>query len=92
MPLEARSHEHHVALDGGADGLDLHRRVAGEAAGWLVPGGSLLVETSARQSAATASACTAAGLHVELFGPDDQGMVVVRAISAPVRSSGRMSR
>jgi release factor glutamine methyltransferase len=92
MPLEARSHEHHVALDGGADGLDLHRRVAEEATGWLVPGGSLLVETSARQSAATASACTGAGLHVELFGPDDQGMVVVRAISAPVRSSGRMSR
>ncbi len=92
MPAEARLHEHHVALDGGADGLDLHRRVAEHAADWLVPGGSLLVETSARQAAASASAATGAGLHVELFGPDDQGMVVVRAISAPVRSSGRMSR
>ena len=28
MPPEARLHEHHVALDGGPDGLDLHRRVA----------------------------------------------------------------
>ena len=28
MPPEARLHEHHIALDGGADGLDLHRRTA----------------------------------------------------------------
>ena len=46
MPPEARLHEHHVALDGGADGLDLHRRVAAGAPDWLRPGGTLLIETS----------------------------------------------
>ncbi len=29
MPPEARLHEHHVALDGGADGVAIHRLVAG---------------------------------------------------------------
>ena len=38
MPPEARLHEHHVALDGGADGLDLHRRVASGAPEWLATG------------------------------------------------------
>ena len=32
MPAEARLYEHRVALDGGADGLDLHRRIAAQAA------------------------------------------------------------
>ncbi len=39
MPPEARLHEHRVALDGGPDGLDLHRRVAADAARWLRPAG-----------------------------------------------------
>jgi release factor glutamine methyltransferase len=45
MPPEARDHEHLVALDGGGDGLDLHRRVAAGAHRWLRPGGVLLLET-----------------------------------------------
>ena len=56
MPTEARLHEHRVALDGGADGLDLHRRIAGQAADWLRPGGHLLIETSERQADRTAAA------------------------------------
>lgn len=51
LPPEARDHEPRVALDGGADGLDLLRRVAADAPGWLAPGGSLLVEASERQAA-----------------------------------------
>ncbi|WP_069172546.1 putative protein N(5)-glutamine methyltransferase [Streptomyces griseus] len=50
LPAEARVHEPRVALDGGGDGLDVLRRVAAEAPGWLAPGGSLLVETSERQA------------------------------------------
>jgi release factor glutamine methyltransferase len=49
MPPEAREHEARWALDGGSDGLDVHRRVAAEAAGWLAPGGWVLIETSSRQ-------------------------------------------
>ena len=46
MPPEARDHEPLAALDGGPDGLDLHRRIASEAASWLEPGGLLLIEVA----------------------------------------------
>ncbi|MBB5125113.1 putative protein N(5)-glutamine methyltransferase [Streptomyces griseoloalbus] len=66
LPPEARDHEPRVALDGGADGLDVLRRVAAGAPGWLAPGGCLLVETSRRQAPAAADAFTAAGLRTRL--------------------------
>jgi release factor glutamine methyltransferase len=50
LPAEARLHEDRVALDGGADGLSMLRRVAAEAPRWLTPGGHLLLETSAAQA------------------------------------------
>jgi len=53
LPPEARIYEAPVALNGGEDGLDVMRRVATEAALWLVPGGHLLVETSERQVSLT---------------------------------------
>lgn len=92
MPQEARLHEHRVALDGGGDGLDLHRRVAAAAPRWLAPGGSLLIETSPRQAAGTAHAFSAVGLGTQVIGPDEHGMTVVRAISDPGGSSGTMTR
>jgi release factor glutamine methyltransferase len=49
LPPEARLHEPLVALDGGGDGLDVLRRVAGQARLWLGPGGSLLAEITERQ-------------------------------------------
>ena len=39
MPPEARDHEARVALDGGADGLDVLRRVVDLAPRWLAPDG-----------------------------------------------------
>jgi release factor glutamine methyltransferase len=56
LPPEARAHEPRVALDGGADGLDVLRRVAAGAPLWLAPGGHLLVETSERQAPRAAEA------------------------------------
>lgn len=53
LPAEARMHEDRIALDGGLDGHDIQRRAAIEAGSWLAPGGSLLMETSSRQSAET---------------------------------------
>ncbi|MGK5628961.1 putative protein N(5)-glutamine methyltransferase [Streptomyces sp. URMC 123] len=50
LPAEARAHEARVALDGGADGLDVLRRVTAAASRWLAPGGHLLCETSERQA------------------------------------------
>ncbi|MGV9284060.1 putative protein N(5)-glutamine methyltransferase [Streptomyces sp. NPDC003730] len=66
LPAEARDHEPLVALDGGADGLDVLRRVASAAPGWLAPGGCLLVETSERQAADAVDAFTRAGLTTRL--------------------------
>jgi release factor glutamine methyltransferase len=62
MPREARDHEPHAALDGGPDGVDMHRRIAAGAPGWLRPGGVLAIETGAGQAALTAAAMADAGL------------------------------
>ena len=62
LPPEARAHEPLVALDGGADGLDVLRRVAAESPSWLAPGGHLLIETSERQAPSAEAAFTASGL------------------------------
>lgn len=62
LPAEARDHEPLVALDGGADGLDVLRRVAAEAPRWLAPGGCLLVETSEAQAPAAVTAFARAGM------------------------------
>lgn len=78
MPPEARDHEHRGALDGGADGLDVQRRVVAEAPRWLAPGGWLLVETSRAQAVHTTALFTAAGLTAEVHTEEDvQGTVVI---------------
>ncbi|NIH83480.1 putative protein N(5)-glutamine methyltransferase [Amycolatopsis granulosa] len=66
MPPEARLHEPRPALDGGADGLDIARRVMAGAPGWLAPGGWVLVETSERQAPALLRAATGAGLAAQV--------------------------
>ncbi|MEV4478830.1 putative protein N(5)-glutamine methyltransferase [Micromonospora coxensis] len=62
MPAEARLHEAPVALDGGADGLAVLRRVAAGAVDWLAPGGHLVVEVSDGQADALCAAMTGLGL------------------------------
>ena len=77
MPPEARLHEPALALDGGADGLALHRRLAAAAPGWLRPGGVVLIEASERGAGATAALLTAAGLTAEVVHDDDLDGTVV---------------
>ncbi|WP_067479717.1 putative protein N(5)-glutamine methyltransferase [Actinomadura hibisca] len=79
LPAEAREHEARVALDGGADGLAVLRRVAGEAPDWLAPGGHLLFETSDRQAARAVATVEAAGLRVEVAVCDELDATVVVA-------------
>lgn len=66
LPPEARAHEPLVALDGGADGLDVLRRVAAEAPRWLAPGGCVLVETSRHQASTALDAFERNGLTAHL--------------------------
>lgn len=78
LPREARMHERRVALDGGADGLDLVRRVAGGARDRLAPGGRVLVEAGADQVDAAVEAFAAAGLAPTVARDDEvAGTVVV---------------
>jgi len=77
MPAEARLHEPRVALDGGPDGVEIHRRVASGAPDWLAPDGCLLIETSDRQAPLTAAAVSAAGLTPEVVTDEDWSAAVV---------------
>jgi release factor glutamine methyltransferase len=77
LPPEARLHEPLVALDGGADGLDVLRRVAAAARDWLAPGGHLLLETAAAQAGAAAGVLAAAGLTPAVAGDEDLSATVV---------------
>jgi release factor glutamine methyltransferase len=77
MPPEARTYEPSVALDGGADGLDVQRRVAAEAARWLAPGGHLLIETSRRQAVATLAALVGGGLTARVIESEELHATVV---------------
>jgi len=77
MPPEARVHEARLALDGGADGLDVQRRVAADAAQWLAPGGHLLIETSERQAPQTAEIFTRRGLTPRVVRSDELDATVV---------------
>jgi release factor glutamine methyltransferase len=79
MPPEARLHEPLVTLDGGDDGLDVQRRVISGAAGWLAPGGHLLVETSRRQAPISVQIMAAAGFQPEVARSDDLDATVVVA-------------
>jgi len=77
LPPEAREHEPRAALDGGADGLDILRRIAAGAPGWLAPGGHLLIETSERQIPRAAAAFTASGLAARVARSADLDIAVV---------------
>jgi release factor glutamine methyltransferase len=77
LPAEARLHEHRAALDGGADGLDVLRRVAARARRWLAPGGHLLTETGEHQALRAAQVLTRAGLAPQVAASPELGATVV---------------
>ena len=75
LPTDVRDHEPRVSLDGGPDGLDVFRRLAGRAGHWLAPGGVLYCEVGEDQAETAAALLTAAGLaevaiHQDLVGRD----------------------
>ncbi len=71
LPAEARLHEPAVALDGGADGLAVFRRVAAGAGDWLAPGGVVLAECADGQVDAALEALRRAGLAARVVTDDD---------------------
>lgn len=82
MPTEARDHENPVTLDGGPDGLDVHRRIIAEAPSWLARGGSLLIETGREQVETDLEQLAAAGLEPSVIMDDDIDGTVVLGTNA----------
>jgi release factor glutamine methyltransferase len=80
LPPEAREHENRIALDGGSDGLALHRRIIAGAPSWLAPGGRVLIELSEAQAPVAASRMADAGLWVQTVTDADDDDVTTLVI------------
>ncbi len=78
LPASIRNHEPRLALDGGADGLEVIRRVLSQSQGLLKPGGGLLIEIGAAQGEAAKDIAetffpgngTSVRIHQDLAGRD----------------------
>ena len=68
---EVRDHEPVMALDGGEDGLDFYRRIAGEAADHLKKGGVLMMEIGHDQMAAVCGLLEESGCFCKITGLKD---------------------
>lgn len=83
LPADVRRHEPVVALDGGADGLDIARHVIAAAGRLLRPGGSVVMEIGGSQDELLATDLASAGFGaVEAWCDEDgdlRGIVAVRA-------------
>lgn len=62
LAIEVRAHDPHLALDGGADGLDAYRAITRQAASMLNPGGALVLEIGIGQESDVTQLMAAAGL------------------------------
>jgi release factor glutamine methyltransferase len=80
MPVEARTYEPRIALDGGADGLDVLRRIVIGAPEWLRPGGWLFVESSRAQAPLIVSQMTSVGFEATVRTDDEIGGTVVAGL------------
>jgi release factor glutamine methyltransferase len=63
---DVRLHEPHLALDGGADGVDMIRRLIADAPDYLTPGGHLLFEIGYEQGAAACGLLTEDGRYTDV--------------------------
>lgn len=79
LPAEARDHEPDLALNGGEDGLDIFRRVAGSAPKWLADDGLLLSEITEAQEPGALAAAANSGLDADVIYDEDLEARVVRA-------------
>lgn len=77
---EVRDYDPVLALDGGADGLDGYRAIAGQARALLAPGGRLIVELGVGQESETRALFTKAGWKIVAKHDDLAG--IPRALSA----------
>lgn len=77
MPPEARDHEPQVTLDGGADGLDLLRRVATAAPDWTTRPAHLVMEVGRGQVDAALAIFTDTGFSPAIRTDDERGATAI---------------
>lgn len=87
LARDVRDHDPHLALDGGADGLDAYRALAPEIARLLAPSGRFFLEIGAGQGDDVAAIVAQAGLAVDLRRRDFGG--IERVIGGLRDPSGR---
>ncbi|NCB05258.1 MAG: peptide chain release factor N(5)-glutamine methyltransferase [Clostridia bacterium] len=83
LDVEVRN-EPHMALDGGADGLDFYRSVAGRWARAIRQGGRLLFEVGIRQADPVEQILARLGYSDIATWPDDQG--ILRVVEAMMKT------
>ena len=87
---EVRDYDPLLALDGGADGLDAYRAIAGEARRLLAPDGHLFVELGLGQEPAVRTLFTKSGLIVDAARPDLGG--IARSLGAALAADSAANR
>lgn len=88
LPADVQRYEPRPALDGGADGLHLVRRVISAAARLLRPDGQLLIEIGGRQDRLLSPALADAGFGAAAVWFDDEGDLRGLAARAGQASGG----
>jgi release factor glutamine methyltransferase len=93
LPADVQRYEPRAALDGGADGLDVARRVVSAAARLLAPGGWLLIELGGDQDEALAPVLAASGFgDAESWRDEDGDLRGLAAQALGRESSCRKTR
>jgi release factor glutamine methyltransferase len=80
LPVEVREHDPHLALDGGADGLQAYRAIVADLGRILTPGGRAYLEIGAGQGDAIRDLAATAGFACA-FTPDLAGIERVALLS-----------
>ena len=84
LDAEVRDHDPHLALDGGADGLDAYRELAARHKAWLRPAGLMIVEIGSTQAHAVKLIFEAAGARMSTLHKDyaghDRAMVLTATL------------
>lgn len=82
LQSEVRDYEPRIALDGGADGLDLYRRLLAEAKDMLVPQGAMILELGLCQAEAVKETAHRSGLKIHRIVEDGAGIPRVMILAS----------